>query len=148
MNAIVVYRLPQIVITLSVLLYATCDQAPKTEPPISDIDWALINAIYNAKYEKTDLQKDERWKEFKGKKVKWTGDVVSAEESMFGTLELRVKMNPDTFGTFDLLIKLKDSQRSRAARLNKGDSVTFTGILDYWGSSLPIIPLNNAEIVD
>ena len=53
-------------------------------------------------------------------------------------------MNPDTW-TSDLLIKLKDSQRSRATRLNKGDSVT--GILDNWGSILPIT-LKDAEIVD
>ena len=136
----------QVAITFALLLCEACDQRPKTEPPISDIDWSLINAIYNLKYEKTDLQKDERWKEFKGKKVKWTGEVTEASESFFGGLELRVRMNPDSY--FDLIIELKDSQRSRAARFNKGDSVTFTGILDTWGSSLPLTTLKDAEIAD
>ncbi len=140
-----IFRLRKIAAALALLLCAGCDNTPKTEPPISNIDWSTIDSIYNLKYKKTDLQKDERWKEFKGQKVKWTGTVTPVGES-FGSLTLQVKMNPDTW-TSDLLIKLKDSQRSRATRLNKGDSVTFAGILDSWGSILPIT-LKNAEIVD
>jgi hypothetical protein len=141
-----IFRSPQLAVVLALLLCGACDSTPKHEPPISDIDWRLINAIYNVKYRKTDLQKDERWKEFKGRKVKWTGEVTSVGDSMFGGLQLQVKMNPDTW-TSDLLIELKASQRSRATRLNKGDLVTFTGILDSWGTILPIT-LNDAEIVD
>lgn len=146
MNTKSIFRLSRVAIALALLLSGACDNTPKPDPPISDIDWSLINAIYNLKYKKTDLQKDERWKEFKGRKVKWTGEVTSVGESMFGGLELQVKMNPDTW-TSDLLIDLKDSQRSRATRLNKGDLVTFTGILDSWGSILPIT-LKDGEIVD
>lgn len=141
-----VFRSPRLAVVLALLFCGACDNAPKQEPPISDIDWRLINAIYNLKYRKTDLQKDERWKEFKGRKVKWTGEVTSVGESTFGGLELQVKMNPDTW-TSDLLIELKASQRSRATHLNKGDSVTFTGILDSWGSILPIT-LKDGEIID
>jgi hypothetical protein len=145
MNNKSILPLHQIAIALALLLCAGCDETPKTEPPVSNIDWSTIDSIYNLKYKKTDLQKDERWKDFKGQKVKWTGEVTSVGES-FGSLTLQVKMNPDTW-TSDLLIRLKDSQRSRATRLNKGDSVTFTGILDSWGSILPIT-LKDAEIVD
>ncbi|MEN3371061.1 MAG: hypothetical protein V7609_3204 [Verrucomicrobiota bacterium] len=141
-----VFRSPQLAVVLALLLWGACDSTPKQEPPISDIDWRLINAIYNVKYRKTDLQKEERWKEFKGRKVKWTGEVTSVGDSMFGGLELQVKMNPDTW-TSDLLIELKASQRSRATRLNKGDLVTFTGILDSWGTILPIT-LKGGEIID
>lgn len=136
----------RLVVALAMLFYVGCDETPKQEPPISDIDWRLINAIYNLKYKKTDLQKDERWKEFKGRKVKWIGEVTSVGDSMFGGLQLQVKMNADTW-TSDLLIELKASQRSRATHLNKGDLVTFTGILDSWGSILPIT-LKDGEIVD
>lgn len=141
-----IFDSPRLVVVLTMLFYVGCDETPKQEPPISDIDWRLINAIYNLKYKKTDLQKDERWKEFKGRKVKWTGEVTSVGDSVFGGLQLQVKMNADTW-TSDLLIELKASQRSRATRLNKGDLVTFTGILDSWGSILPIT-LKDGEIVD
>ena len=51
------------------LVCAGCDETFRAEPPISNIDWSTIDSIYNLKYKKTDLQKDERWKEFKGQKV-------------------------------------------------------------------------------
>jgi hypothetical protein len=145
MNNKYISRLLQTAVALALPLCSACDEMFKTEPPISDIDWSTIDSIYNLTYHKTDLQKDERWKEFKGHRVRWTGKVSSVGES-FGSLTLQVKMNPDTW-TSDLLIKLKDSERSRATRLNKGDSVTFTGTLDNWGSLLPIT-LKDGEIVD
>jgi hypothetical protein len=107
MNNESIFPLHQIAVAVALLLCAGCDDTPKTEPPVSDIDWSTIDSIYNLKYKKTDLQKDERWKEFKGQKVKWTGQVTSVGES-FGSLTLQVKMNPDTW-TSDLLINLKES---------------------------------------
>jgi len=114
-----------------------------SDAPLANIPWSEADAIYNLKSKNTDLQKDEAWKRYKGKKVRWTGTVSSVSDS-FGSLNLQVKMNPDTF-TSDLLITLKDSQKSRALSLTKGDSVTFTGILDRWGSLLPIT-LREGEI--
>jgi hypothetical protein len=144
MNRAEITSLARIAVAAAVLFATACEES-KPESPISDIHWSTIDSIYNLKYKKTDLQKDERWKEFKGLKVRWTGTVTSVSES-FGSLTLQVKMNPDTWIS-DLLIKLKDSERAAATRLNKGDSVTFTGILDNWGSLLPIT-LKNGEIVN
>lgn len=110
---------------------------------ISDIRWSEIDAIYNLKSKYTDLQKDESWKQYKGKKVLWSGRVSSIAESL-GNLDLQVKMNPDTF-TSDLIIELKDSEKSKALGLKVGDSVRFTGILDAWGTLLPIT-LKDGEI--
>jgi len=104
--------------------------------PLSSITWPEVDAIYNLKSKNTDLQKDELWRRYKDKKVKWSGKVSSVSES-FGSLKLQVKMNPDTL-TSDLIIKLDASQKSTALSLTKGDSVTFTGVLDKWGSLLPI----------
>lgn len=136
--------IPRSALLSAAILMTRCEPSVKPEPPVSNISWSTINSIYNLKYKKTDLQKDERWKEFKGQKVQWTGTVASVAES-FGTLTLQVKMNPSTF-TSDLLIQLKDSERSRAMLFNKGDSITFTGILDSWGSILPIT-LKDGQIV-
>jgi hypothetical protein len=54
-------------------------------------------------------------------------------------------MRPKTF-TSDLLISLEDSERSRALQLREGDSVTFTGVLDDWGTLMPIT-LDDGQIV-
>jgi hypothetical protein len=117
--------------------------APSPDVPLSSISWSEIDAIYNLKNKYTDLQKDESWKQYKGKKIRWSGTVSSVADS-FGSLSLQVKMNPDTF-TSDVLVTLKESQKSKALTLKEGDFVTFTGILDRWGSILPIT-LNEGEI--
>ena len=114
---------------------AVADPAPPPLP-ISGIAWSAVDAIYNLNSKETDLSKDAKWPKFSGKKVRWTGAVVEVSESL-GSLTLQVKMNPDTL-TSDLIVTLDDSQRSKALLLKQGDSVTFVGILDSWGSILPI----------
>jgi hypothetical protein len=104
--------------------------------PLSDITWEEIDKIYNPKSTFTELQKDEHWKNYKGKKVRWSGKVSSVGET-FGTLQLQVKLNPDTF-TSDVLIRLHNSSRSDALKLQEDNSVTFEGILDDWGTLMPI----------
>lgn len=116
-----------------------------TDYSVSTVSWAEVDNIYNVKSKSTDLQKDAAWKKYQGKKIKWNGTVTSVSDG-FGSLSLQVKMNADTF-TSDLLIKLKESQKSKALTLKKDDSVTFTGTLDKWGSLLPIT-LNEGEIVN
>ena len=111
-------------------------------PPIS---WREVDSIYNLKSNNTDLQKDEEWKRFKGKRVAWSG-VVSAVSDGWTGLTLQVKMNPDTF-TSDLLINLNKDEKSKAARLHKGDRVRFRGTLKSWGSLLPIT-LDDGEILE
>ena len=106
------------------------------EVPISSLEWREIDEIYNLKSNYTNLQKEELWKKYKGKKVKWSGEVSSISDT-FGSLSLQVKMNPDTF-TSDLLITLDDKERANAISLKVDDSVTFTGILNDWGTLLPI----------
>jgi hypothetical protein len=113
-------------------------------PPQRPISWREIDSIYNLRSKNTDLQKDEAWKRYKGKRVTWSGEVTSVSDGWTG-LTLQVKMNPDTF-TSDLLIKLKKVEKSKAAQLHQGDQVRFTGILRDWGSLMPIT-LDDAEIV-
>jgi hypothetical protein len=111
--------------------------------PLSGVAWSEVDAIYNLKNNYTDLQKDEYWKQYKGKKVSWTGRVSSVSDSL-GSLTLQVKMNPDTFSS-DVIVTLQESQRSKALDFKVGDQVTFTGILDKWGSIMPV-SLNEGEI--
>src|SRR5438874_1939499 len=92
--------------------------ATPEERPIS---WREIDSMYNLRSKNTDLQKDEAWKHYKGKRVTWSGQVTSVSDGWTG-LTLQVKMNPETF-TSDLLIKLKKAEKSKAAQLHQGDQV-------------------------
>lgn len=112
--------------------------------PLSDISFTELDEIYQVGSKYTDIQKDENWKKYDGKKVKWSGTIAEISET-FGTLQLQVKMKDDTF-TSDLLIKLKEEQKDKALKLSVGDSVTFIGILDDWGTLMPIT-LSDGEIV-
>ena len=113
--------------------------------PISDVTWEEIDKIYNLKSDFTELQKKEHWKNYKGEKVKWSGKVSSVGET-FGTLTLQVKLNPSTL-TSDVLVTLKESERQDAMRLSEGDPVTFIGILNDWGSLMPVT-LDHGEIAE
>ncbi len=108
--------------------------APET---ISSITWQQVDLIYNLKSSSTDMQKENAWKGFKGKRVRWSGTVSEVSEGMLGGLSLQVKMNPDTL-TSDLLITLKKTEKQNAARLSKGMSVNFSGVLNNWGTIMPI----------
>ena len=121
------------------------ESAPAATPPASAISWEEVNAIYNLRSNYTDLQKEEAWKRFKGQRVMWTGKVEGIDKGWLGGLHLQVKMNRDTF-TFDLAIDLKKSEEAKAMRIHKGDIIRFTGILNTWGSLLPI-SVDDGEII-
>ncbi len=119
------------------------DSNSSKESEASNIAWADVDQIYNLDSKATDLRKEEEWKQFKGKRIQWTGTVSSISDS-FGILSLQIKMNPDTF-TSDLLISLKENQRSKAIDFAEGDRITFSGVLDDWGTLMPIT-LSDGEI--
>lgn len=121
------------------------ETAKKVESvPISNISWQELDRIYDVQSGYTELQEKETWKNYKGKKVQWTGIVSSVGET-FGTLQLQVKMKRETLSS-DLLVDLRDSERSRALQLHEGQRVTFVGILDDWGTIMPIT-LKHGKIV-
>ena len=103
---------------------------------ISNISWDEISTIYGLNSNYTDIQKDEHWKKYKGRYIKWNGTVSEISKN-WGTYTLQVKMNPDTIGA-DLIIYLKDTQKDKALSLSVGQSVTFIGEMDEWGTLLPI----------
>jgi hypothetical protein len=123
--------------------------APQSRPVSGDsespISWREVDSIYNLRSNKTDLQKDEEWKRFKGQRVTWSGKVSAVSDGWFSGFTMQVKMNPDTL-TSDLLIRLKESEKLKAIQLHEGDRVRFTGILNDWGSLLPIT-IHEGEII-
>jgi hypothetical protein len=120
------------------------EQIARDKAPVSKLTWEEIDKIYNLSSDYTDLQKTDNWKKYKGKKVKWTGIVTEVSETL-GMLHLHVKMNDDSMGS-DVLVRIKDAERQKAAKLKQGDEVTFIGILENWGSLMPVT-LTNGKIV-
>ena len=104
---------------------------------ISDITWKDYDNIFNINSKTTDLQKQDTWNRYKGKRVRWTGTVEDVKRGLMGGLTLNIKMNSDTI-TFDIILDLKQSEETRASGLRKGSTVTFLGTLEnYGGAVLP-----------
>jgi hypothetical protein len=134
---------------------------PATSPaqlPVSGITWNQLNDTFRTMENMTELQREEKWKEFSGKKVKWTGTVLSVDDSWGLVMKLDmahldsdqlVNWNPyeSLQGAVD--VQLDESDRSRALALNAGSSVTVVGVLDISSSGDekgPIIDLSQGAI--
>jgi len=112
---------------------------------VSNISWDEVDRVYNPQSDATDLQKAEAWKNYEGKKVRWTGKVSHISEG-WGGIKLQVRMRPDTL-TSDLIITLEDSERARALQLRDNQRVTFEAILEDWGTIMPM-SLDHGRIVE
>lgn len=104
---------------------------------ISTIPWSEVAGIYAVGSTATDLTREERWKDYKGKTVRWTGTLVDATKDFRGQYKLSVRHQPNTL-TCDVVVTLRNDQGPAAAALRKGDKVTYQARLMTWGSLLPI----------
>lgn len=112
---------------------------------VSDITWDEIDAIYRINSDYTRLQKNEYWKKYEGKKVKWSGEVSSITET-FGQLVFQIKMRDYSMGS-DLVVKFNKDEREKALKFREGDTVTFIAVLKDWGTIVPIT-LSYGEVVE
>lgn len=115
------------------------------EDTISRITWNELDKIYNLKSDSTDLQKQELWKTYKGKKISWKGTVSEVSNGTFGGLVLQVKMNADTL-TSDIYLNLNKNEERKARNLTKGVKVSFTGTLSNYGGAILPMTLDDGEI--
>jgi hypothetical protein len=110
------------------------EEAKRNEP--CDLTWKEIDDIYNAESKATDIVKDEKWKAYKGLRVRWTGTVAGVDK-IFGKYQVSVKMNKNSF-THDVTFHPKDDQVDEIFKLAIDDTITFEATLVQWGTLLPI----------
>ncbi|CAN5129966.1 hypothetical protein BH20ACI1_BH20ACI1_22950 [soil metagenome] len=112
---------------------------------ISPIKWSDVDRIYNLKSNSTDMQKEALWKDFKGKRVAWSGTVTEVSKGAFSGLTLQIKMNPDTL-TSDIILTLKKEEEGKAMNLTKDSKVSFVGTLNNYGGAVLPMSLEDGEI--
>lgn len=119
---------------------------PESPPSqqLSALQWAELDAIYDARSSYSDLQKNDIWKKYKGKRVQWSGQVVSVDDS-WGSLTVQIKMSPYTIIS-DVMLHLRSSERNKALKLVVHGPVNYRGTLDDWGTLMPF-SLTDGEIV-
>lgn len=117
------------------------------EAPVSNLTFEQVDDVFTSLQSKaTDIQKKEAWKQIAGRKIRWTGEVVSISET-FGVLQLQVKHKQETFGS-DVIVHLQPDQKSKAMRYNKGNRITYSGILDDFGAIITGIEVEYGVIED
>jgi hypothetical protein len=121
---------------------------------VAEIDYAGISAhdlgekLFAPRL--TDLQRDDLWKDYGGKRVQWTSELeyVSTEAGELTAYFL----NPLDVARTEVVAVFDESQRLSWLGLSEGDLVTYTGVLaglgsadirltDCTGVSLALVPL-------
>jgi len=116
-------------IIVAVLL--TTHLLPLPSGHVAEIEYAAISAhdlgekIFNPQL--TDLQRQDLWKDYEGKRVEWAGELGSVSADWAGLAVCF--LNPLDFARTDVLAVFDESQRLSLLELSEGDLVTYTGVL-------------------
>jgi hypothetical protein len=117
------------------------------QPP-SNIEWQTVASLRDFHFPPT-VDRDASWEEIQGRKVQWTGKVVSVQGSALP--RVHVRMDPragySRIKCYDLVLSVRDTQRSRTGLLAEGDVVTFTGVIteQKWNGSS--VALDDVELI-
>ena len=110
-------------------------------------DFSSIWENFKPKSKLNDLKKKKMWAEkYKGKKVIWTGTVVSLDKT-FGQLILQVKILPSSL-TADVLVYFDKKWENKLIDIDEGSAVKFSGILEDYNSVLGHLELRHGELIE
>ena len=103
------------------------------------ISFEEVDRRFGINSDLTDLQKKSEWKKnYKGKCVKWLGQLVYLDEDWFGGFNLGFKHKRDTF-TYDVLVSTPSSYEEKLITMKNGNWYSYTIKLDdYAGVIMPI----------
>lgn len=93
----------------------------------STMTWDEYNSIFGIDSKKSDFQKENMWKKYKGLKVCWSGEVQEIRKGLFGELSILMKMNKSTL-TFDLAVDLNTNQTDKALEIEIGQTIKAIGV--------------------
>ena len=116
---------------------APARHVPEPEPTVSKITFTEVHNKFGAESSSTDLQKDEAWKDYKGKCVEWRGELAYLDEGFFGGLSVGFKHLPYTL-TYDVLVSAPKSEKANLLKWREGTRYTYKATLRSYGTILPI----------
>ena len=155
-------------VTSAVVIMGTtsCDVSPEEKDtskiPLSNLTWNDVGKIYGNNSDATEIFKKEKWKDFKGKKVRWSGKVGEIETT-FGVLSMSIIMNYSntvslggmSYSSSELLVSspeveviLKKSEKEKGLKYKVGDRIEFEGILDDWSDFQSHVEISNGVIIE
>lgn len=110
-----------------------------------NMSYAELERLFGVESTWTDLKKEEEWKKYRGKLVRWRGEVVEVDKTL-GMTHMTVKHLSQTL-TFDVQVFVQRDQVERAANLSIGSLVTYEGELDGRPGAIMPCTVQNGVIV-
>jgi len=142
------------VIVITAVIVVTTQLPKVPSGSVAEIDYIAFSAYGFAEKlfapELTSLQRRDFWKDYEAKQVKWTNELKYVSSEKEGPVAYFV--NPLDRARTEVVVVFDESQESSLEDLNKGDLVTYTGVLDSFRGteisltdctivSLPVVPL-------
>ena len=88
----------------------------------------------------SDLQKEEAWKQYDSKAVRYDVEIVEVSSETFGGYQVQAKCTGSDSFVQDMAFTYPDSAKSFVMGLNKGSTAELTGTLDtYSGMTGPLL---------
>lgn len=153
--------LPKLLITLAGIVILSVALMPSTEEQQASLAASLkeietaepsdlsprgeIAAIFNLVSQHTDIQRDNKEKEIKGKIIQWTLPVFEVRKQKDGVYRITTTGGGDTVGTFITVHTRNDAEKANVEGLKTGDLVSIKGRID--GISLRNIEIEDAVLV-
>ena len=97
----------------------------KTSEGFADISFEELDKTFGKENRMTESQKDKLWKKYKGKYVRWTGQVVSRGLGRVSGLKMGIRHQDGTDIELSFDVEMKD----KVLQTKAGDTVTYTGKL-------------------
>ena len=160
------YILPIVASVVVLTGITSCDVSPEEKDtskiPLSNLTWSEVGKIYGNDSDATEIFKKDKWKDFEGKKVRWTGK-VSEIESTLGVLSMSIVMRPSNTVSFggmsyssddisfsppEGLVILKKSEKEKGLKYKVGNIIEFEGILDDWSDLQSHVEITNGIIIE
>jgi hypothetical protein len=142
------------IIAITAVIVIATDLIKVPSGSVAELEYVTVSAYDFAKEllapEFTSLQREDLWKNYEGKQVKWTNELKYVSSKNEGTVAYFI--NPLDWARTEVVAVFDESQMSSLLQLKEGDLVTYKGVLASFGAdeisltdctvvSLPIVPL-------
>lgn len=104
----------------------------KPEREFVDIGCNELVSKFGPSSDLSELQKQEAWKKYEGKSVRYNLTVVEVSEQTFGGFQVQAKCPGSDSLVQDMAIEYSDKHRDFVIQLKKGSAYELTGTLDTY----------------
>jgi hypothetical protein len=125
--------------TVIAIAAGSSTKAAATSPPLSESCFE-VSKKFGAGSTLSDLQKDELWKDYRGKSFEWDLKITEVSSNAFGGFSVQAKCAPDSTSLIqDIQLSYDDKLKSKVMAFQKGETYKVTGKLTVTSSLLGLM---------